>query len=98
MPDDLSSKRRPSTTLLGIRYALGLSTAQLLTAAEVAAVVLSLSGQSFDAARAMPRHTDLAIPIVVVLVGMFATALGGYRSIAPSLRWFVAGAEPDPAQ
>jgi adenylate cyclase len=29
---------------------------------------------------------------------MFATALGGYRTIAPSLRWFVAGAEPDPAQ
>jgi class 3 adenylate cyclase len=99
MPDDEPSEpRRASTAGLGIRYALGLSCAQLVTAVEVAAVVISLSGQSFDVARAPSTQTNVAILIGVVLVGIVATALGGYRSIAPSLRWFVAGAEPDPAQ
>jgi len=99
MPDALSNKRRPSaTTHLGIRYVLWLSTAQLVTAGEVAAVVISLSSQSPDTARATSTHTNLAILIGVVLVGMFVTALGGYRTIAPTLRWFVVGAKPDPAQ
>jgi adenylate cyclase len=99
MPDALSSKRRPSsTTHLGIRYVIWLSTAQLVTAGEVAAVVISLSSQSPDTARATSTHTNLAILIGVVLVGMFVTALAGYRTIAPTLRWFAVGAKPDPAQ
>jgi hypothetical protein len=46
MPDAKANEtRRGSTAGLGIRYALGLSSAQVLTTAEVAAVVISLSGQ-----------------------------------------------------
>jgi adenylate cyclase len=107
MPDaEATETRRGSTASLGIRYALGLSSAQALTAAEVAAVVLSLSGQpwsaawgaAWSAALTPATRTNIAILVGVVIAGMAATALGGYRSITPSLRWYLAGAEPDDGQ
>ena len=65
-------------------------------------MVLSLSGQPWNEAsnEALTPATrmNLAILVGVVIAGMIATALGGYRSITPSLRWYVAGAEPDEGQ
>ena len=100
MPDaEATETRRGTTAGLGIRYALGLSGAQVLTAAEVAAVVLSLTGQHWNAEALTPAtRTNIAILVGVVVAGMIATAVGGYRSITPSLRWYVAGAEPDDGQ
>jgi adenylate cyclase len=107
MPDaEATETRQGSTASLGIRYALGLSSALALTAAEVAAVVLSLSGQpwnaawdaAWSAALTPATRTNIAILVGVVIAGMAATALGGYRSITPSLRWYLAGAEPDDGQ
>ncbi|HEV7422940.1 MAG TPA: adenylate/guanylate cyclase domain-containing protein [Mycobacterium sp.] len=99
MPDDEPSEpRRVSTVAPGIRYAAGLVFAQLLTAAEVVAVVISLSSQTFGGARSLLTQSNLVILIAVVLTGTVATGLGGYWNITPSLRWYVVGAEPDERQ
>lgn len=93
-----AQRRAPRTARsIGTRYVLGLTYAQLITAVEVAAVAISLGGQSFGADTALtpPR---LAVPVALIAFGVLGTALGGYWSIARSLRWFPAGVEPDAAQ
>jgi adenylate cyclase len=86
------------TTRLGIGYATGLTFAHLLTASEVLAIVWALSGQTLGDAQALQSRTNLVVLAVVVGVGTVVTAVGGYLSIAPSLRWFGAGVDPDAAQ
>jgi len=98
MPDEPTEKRRPSATGLALGYVLGLIFAQLITAAEVAAVVISLSTQIGGAIGTLLTRTNLMILIGLLVFGLAVTAAGGYWSITPSLRWFVAGAEPTPAQ
>jgi class 3 adenylate cyclase len=98
MPDEPTEKRRPSATGLALGYVLALTFAQLITAAEVAAVVISLSTQIGGAIGTLLTRTNLMILIGLLVFGLAVTAAGGYWSITPSLRWFVAGAEPTPAQ
>jgi adenylate cyclase len=98
MPDEPTERRRPSAAGLALGYALGLIFAQLITAAEVAAVVISLSTQIGGAAGTLLTRTNLIILVGLLVFGLLATAAGGYWSITPSLRWFVAGAEPTPTQ
>ncbi len=98
MPDEPTERHRSSTASLALRYSLGLTSAQLLTATEVAAVVISLSSQSPSTARQMLTQTNLVVLVTVFIVGTVVTAFSGYRSIAPSLRWFAAGAYPDATQ
>jgi class 3 adenylate cyclase len=83
---------------LGLRYAIGLASAHFLTATEVVAVVWSMSDQTISGASALLTRTNLWLVVVVVLIGLVATALAGYRSIAPSLTWYLAGIAPDPDQ
>ena len=97
--DQSSTPRRVSATRLAIRYALGLTLAQLVTAVEVAAVVISLSLQVRGAEAAeFSTQLNLVLAIGLIVGGLTATAYGGYRIVAPSLRWYVSGAEPDAAQ
>ena len=99
MPDDEPSEpRRPLSGNVGIRYASGLVFAHLLTAAEVVAVVISLCSQTFGGARVLLTQSNLALLVVVVVTGTVATGLAGYWSIAPSLRWYLVGGEPDAGQ
>lgn len=87
-----------SIGVLGLRYATGLTFAHLLTAAEVVAVVVSLSGQTVSGAATLLTRDNLVLVVVVVLVGSMATTVAGYRNIVPSLHWYLAGAEPDVEQ
>lgn len=99
MPTDPSSERRAgSVTRLGLRYALALTMAQLITSVEVAAVLISLTSQTFDSAATLSTPTNTALLTSLIVVGLLATAYGGYRSIAPALQWYVAGLEPDARQ
>jgi class 3 adenylate cyclase len=99
MPTDQASDRgAPSATRLGLRYALALTMSQLITSAEVAAVVISLTSQTLDTARNYSTPSNILLLVALILSGLAATGYFGYRSIAPSLRWFVAGAEPDADQ
>jgi class 3 adenylate cyclase len=99
MPDgEPTEPRRALTVVRGIRYATGLVFAQLLTTAEVVAVVISLSSQTFGGARTLLTQSNLVILVAVVLAGTVATALGAYWNLTPSLRWYDAGIEPDERQ
>ncbi|MBJ7338236.1 MAG: adenylate/guanylate cyclase domain-containing protein [Mycolicibacterium sp.] len=80
------------------RYVTGLTFAHLVTTAEVLAVVWSLTGQTFGNTQALLTQSNLILLAAVVVVGTVAVAVGGYRHIAPSLRWFAAGTTPDAAQ
>ncbi|MGH3581120.1 MAG: adenylate/guanylate cyclase domain-containing protein, partial [Mycobacterium sp.] len=80
------------------RFTAGLVFAHLLTSAEVVIVLVSLGRQNSSAAQSLVPKADLPALLVVVLLGTVLTAIGGYRIIAPSLRWFEAGIEPDVRQ
>lgn len=99
MPHKESSEPRSSSTPhLGARYAAGLTFAHLLTVTEVLAVVWSLSGHTFGENRELLTQRNLIVLAVVIVLGAIATAVGGYLSIAPSLRWFLTGTDPDAGQ
>ena len=97
--DQPSVPRGPSVRRLGSRYAIGLTLAQLVTAGEVAAVVVSLSLQAEGAAAsAFATRTNMMLAIGLIVAGLAATAYGGHRIVAPSLRWYVARDTPDAGQ
>jgi class 3 adenylate cyclase len=96
--DQSSHHSAMSATRVGLQYALAMTVSQLITSVEVAAVIISLTNQTFDAATTYSTPTNLVLLIALILFGLLATAYGGYRSIAPSLKWFVAGVEPDADQ
>jgi adenylate cyclase len=99
MPDDEPTEsRRGSATTLGVRYTVGLAFSYLLTAVEVAAVVVTLSNQTVSGARTLLTQRGLVVLVAVTLVGTVAMAIAGFRNIVPALRWFVDGVDPDPAQ
>jgi class 3 adenylate cyclase len=97
MPDE-RTERTGSASGIAVRYALALTSAQLTTVAEVAAVVISLSTQSVGEASALLTKTNLVILIGLVVASLVATAAVAHWSIAPSLDWLVAGREPNAAQ
>lgn len=80
-----------------VRFTAGVVFAHLLTAAEVVTVLVTLGRQDSSGTWLLPE-TDLIAILVVVLLGTVLAAIGGYRIIAPSLRWFDAGIEPDVRQ
>lgn len=81
-----------------VRFTAGLVFAHLLTAAEVVTVLVSVGRQNPSGAGSSVPEADLIAILVVVLLGTLLAAVGGYRIIAPSLRWFDAGLEPDVRQ
>jgi class 3 adenylate cyclase len=93
--DEASEPRRTSTAILGTRYAVGLTFAHLLTAAEVLAVVWSLTGQSFGTTQALLSQRNMVLLLVVGVASTVIVGVGGYRHIAPSLRWFLSETGPD---
>ena len=98
MPDARTERQRSSANGLALRYGLGLTFAQLITAAEVAAVAISLSNQTSGATRSLLTQTNFAILTGLVVAATIVTIVGAYWNISPSLRWFVTGAEPSPTQ
>ncbi len=96
--DEASESHRPSTVRVGMRSAAGLTFAFLLTAGEVIAVVYSLSGEWVGGETALRTRATLLLLIALVVLGGIGTAVAGYRIIAPSLRWYLAGVEPDAGQ
>ena len=92
------SPRSPSSARLGVQYAVGLTVAHLVTTVEVLAVVWSLTGHTLGDASSLLTEANLVLLLVVVAVSTAAAAAGGYLTIAPSLRWYLRGTEPDARQ
>ncbi|HEY9264191.1 MAG TPA: adenylate/guanylate cyclase domain-containing protein [Mycobacterium sp.] len=71
-----------------IRYSAGLTSAYLMTVAEVVAIVVSLVGRS------VVTTANVITLIVVGLVGTATVAVGAILITAPTLRWLAAGQQP----
>ncbi|MGW0158947.1 adenylate/guanylate cyclase domain-containing protein [Mycobacterium sp. NPDC003323] len=80
------------------RYCAGLVSAHLLTAAELVGVLGSLRRQTLVGTESLLTSANLISVIVLIAVSTSVIGYGGYRIMAPSVRWFEAGAEPDDAQ
>jgi adenylate cyclase len=98
MADERTDRQRSAANGLAMRYAAGLTFAQLITAAEVVAVVISLSSQTSGVTRSLLTQTNLVIATGLVMAAVIVTAVGAHWIVRPSLQWFVTGAEPDARQ
>lgn len=93
-----AASRARSAVRIAADYATGLAFAHLLTSAEAIAVVLSLSGETATGAGILLRPQNLILTAVLVTLGTVAVVIAGTASIAGSLRWYTAGAQPDAGQ
>jgi adenylate cyclase len=85
-----SRQRRRTAVGLSIQYAVDLASAYLLAVVSVSAILIPLRGHtSIDFAE---RNTTAVV--VLVVLGTISVAIGDIVSLAPTLRWFVAGKEP----
>jgi adenylate cyclase len=62
---------------LHVRYIAGLAFAHLLTSAEVAAIVISVSGETVIGAQAVLNMTNLVATVAIVIAGTVAICVGG---------------------
>jgi adenylate cyclase len=83
---------------LSIKYAAGLACAYLFAVADAAAIVIPLRGQTASGAYAYFGVRNLILAVTLVVLGTVAVAVGGAMNLAPVLRWFVRGHQPNPAQ
>ncbi|KWX67952.1 adenylate/guanylate cyclase domain-containing protein [Mycobacterium sp. NAZ190054] len=77
---------------LVIRYAAGLTSAYLVTLAEVVAIVVSLAGRS------VVTRGNVVTLAVIGTVGTVTVALGAVLIVRPSLRWLGSGRQPTAAE
>ena len=68
---------------LVVRYAAGLAFAYLLSAIEVVAIVVSVSGESVIGAQAVMSQENLIATVAIIIVGTVAVWMGGGAIIKP---------------
>jgi adenylate cyclase len=81
---------RPRSLL--VRYAAGLAFAYLLTAVEVVAIVISVSGEAVIGAQAVLSMKNLIATVAVVVIGTISVSVGGVALVARALH------RPDPGR
>ena len=70
---------------LVVRYAAGLAFAYLLTAAEVVAIVISVSRETVIEAQSVLSATNLIATVAIVIVGTVTVWLSGVAMVARAL-------------
>ena len=85
-----------SARRLSIQYSAGLAIAHLLAVGDAAAIVIPLHGQTTSGPYAYFGVKNMIIAAILVVLGAAAVAVGGAMSLAPVLRWFVQGRQPNP--
>jgi adenylate cyclase len=84
--------------MLSIQYAAGLAFAHLLAVADAAAIVIPLHDRIGTGAYAYFSGKNMVIAGALTVLGALAVAVGGAVILAPALRWFVGGQQPDEGQ
>ncbi|ORB14839.1 adenylate/guanylate cyclase domain-containing protein [Mycobacterium noviomagense] len=79
-----------------MRYAGGLVFAHLVATSEILVIAVALSGHTTGGAQVHLSAKNVITAIVLVVVGTLTVAVGAVVILAPSLRWFITGREPDP--
>ncbi|MGA8329694.1 MAG: adenylate/guanylate cyclase domain-containing protein [Mycobacterium sp.] len=81
-----------------MQYAAGLACAHLLAVADAAAIVIPLRDRLGSGSYAYFGEKNVVAAVVLVALGAVAVAGCGAINLAPVLRWFVRGQQPDPGQ
>jgi adenylate cyclase len=89
---------RRSAARVSIRYAGALVFAHLVATTEILVIAVALTGHTAGAAPVHLSAKNAITAIVLVVAGTVAVAVGAVMTIAPSLRWFIPGREPDSNQ
>lgn len=93
-----TAAHRTAARGLPIQYAARLVSAHLLAAADAAAIVIPLRGQTANEARAYFAAHNVITVVILVVLGSVVVGVGGAMNLAPTVRWFVVGQRPDPNQ
>jgi len=83
-----------SARRLSIHYAVDLALAYVIGFLDASAILVPLTGRT----SATFSRRDAVSVLVLGLLGTVGVAVAGMLNLAPTLRWFVAGQEPTPAQ
>src|SRR5215212_3941621 len=75
---------RPHSLL--VRYAAGLAFAYLLSASEVVAIVISVSGEAVIGAKAVLGPTNLVATVAIIIVGTISVWLSGVALVGRALQ------------
>ena len=83
--------RHPKTARgYAIEYGIALAAGYFLAVVDVAAILVPLRGHT----SAYLGERNMAVVAVLVVLAIIAVAIAGAFSLAPTLRWFLAGDEP----
>ena len=83
---------------LAANYASRLAGAYLLSITAAVAILIPLGGEALLGAQNYFSESNIIGSAVLVAVSTVAIAVGGVVNIAPTLRWFIPGLEPDDRQ
>ena len=81
---------------LSIQYAAGLACAHLLAVADAAAIVIPLHDRIGTGGYAYFGAKNLITAVILIVLGAAGVAVGGAVILAPVVRWFVQGRQPNP--
>ncbi|BBX95378.1 adenylate/guanylate cyclase domain-containing protein [Mycobacterium lacus] len=73
---------------------MDLALAYIFAVVDASAILIPLQGHTSAAINADFAEKNTATVLVLVVLGVVAVATGGILSLAPTLRWYVAGDEP----
>ncbi len=90
--------QRKSARWLSIQYAIDLAFAYIIAVIDAAAILIPLRGHTSVAANVDFAQKNTAVVVVFVGLGIVSVATAGVLSLAPTLRWYVAGDEPTQEQ
>ncbi|GAB7144622.1 adenylate/guanylate cyclase domain-containing protein [Mycobacterium riyadhense] len=87
-----------SARKLAIQYGLDLALASVFAVVGACAILIPLRGHTSAALNADFVQRNTVTLVVLVVLGTIGVGIGGFLSLAPTLRWYTEGAEPTPAQ
>ncbi len=94
----MSAGQRKSARRLALQYGLDLAAAYIFAVIDACAILIPLRGHTGAVENADFAEKNTGTVVLLVVFGVLVVAVGGAVSIAPTLRWYVAGDEPTPAQ
>jgi adenylate cyclase len=83
---------------LAINYASRLVGAYLLSITAAVAILIPLGGEALVGAQNYFTQRNIIVSAVLVFLSTIVVAVGALLNIAPTLRWFIPGLEPDDRQ
>jgi adenylate cyclase len=83
---------------LAANYASRLAGAYLLSITAAVAILIPLGGEALLGTQNYFSQKNIIGGAVLVALGTMVIAVGGVVNIAPTLRWFIPGSEPDERQ